>query len=244
MKRGENTTIKQFDQDVINNGGYLYTNNPPKSSILANNRLTEITLQRLDIKNKKIIDFGCGDGIYTEQLFQKGRPKLLVGTDASVQGIKKAKKNYEQKNKHLFFKAESCYKISYQDECFDTAIARGLLHHLEKPSAAIKEMTRVADQIFIIEPNGNNPILKIIEKYSAYHQKHQEKSYLPDDLKKWIFDCGFKTESENYIGLVPFFCPDFIAMILKVIEPIFERSFLNKYVCAVCVIKASKLKRK
>jgi 2-polyprenyl-3-methyl-5-hydroxy-6-metoxy-1,4-benzoquinol methylase len=241
MKKGEKTTIAQFDQDVIKNGGYLYSNYPQKSSIFANNRLTEITLELLNFKNKKIIDVGCGDGIYTNILKEKGKLKLIVGTDASKQAILKAKKNFSTKDKKIIFKNESCYKISYSDNFFDIAIARGLLHHLETPQSAIKEMTRVANQTFIIEPNGYNKILKIIEKFSSYHQKHQEKSYLPTDLKKWISITGFKIEKENYFGLVPFFCPDFLATILKKIEPIIEKTFLNKYLCAVCVIKASKI---
>lgn len=238
MKKGEKKTVAQFDEDVINHGGYLYTEKPSKSSLLANERLTKATLALLDLKDKTVIDIGCGDGTYTEKLYRQGKPKLMVGIDASKQAIVKAKKNYETSKKGLIFQTESCYKISYPDKKFDIAIARGLIHHLERPPKAIKETLRVADLILIIEPNGYNPLLKIIEKFSLYHRRHQEKSYFPYKIRQWVTFFGAKTESEDYLGLVPFFCPDFLAALLKKIEPLVENSFLKIFIGGVYVIKA------
>lgn len=242
MKKGEKKTVAQFDQDVVSHGGYLYTERPSKSSLLANERLTKATLSLLDLKDKTVIDIGCGDGIYTKKLYQQGKPKLMVGIDAANEAITKAKKSYQDNKKNLIFKTESCYKISYQDKKFDIAIARGLIHHLQKPQKAIKEILRVADQILIIEPNGYNPLLKIIEKFSLYHRHHQEKSYFPYKIRQWVTSFGAKTENEDYLGLVPFFCPDFLASFLKKVEPFFEKSFLKTVFCAVYIIKAKQKK--
>ena len=242
MKKGERTTIAQFDQDVVSHGGYLYTEKPSKSSLLANERLTKATLALLDLKDKTVIDIGCGDGIYTKKLYWQGKPKLMVGIDAARQAIVKAKKNYGTSKKNLIFETGNCYEISYPDKKFDIAIARGLVHHLQKPQKAIKEILRVADQILIIEPNGYNPLLKIIEKFSLYHRRHQEKSYLPYKIRQWVTSFGAKTESEDYLGLVPFFCPDFLTDFLKKVEPFFEKSFLKTVTCAVYVVKARQKK--
>ena len=230
----------QFDQDIVKNGGYLYSQKPSKSSFLANRRLTQATLDLLDLKNKKIIDVGCGDGVFTNDLYECGKPKLMIGTDLAGKAVAEAQKKYARNSKNISFKTESCYEISFPDKSFDVAIARGLLHHLADPQKAISEMFRVADEIFIIEPNGNNPILKIIEKLSLYHRKHQEKSYFPSKITDWIFAAGGKIEKEEYLGLVPFFCPDFLAVFLKKIELLVERSFLKRFLCAVVVIKAKK----
>lgn len=238
MKNSGEEITAQFDEDVIKNGGYLYTEKPSLSSFLANQRLTKETLVLLDLKKKMVIDVGCGDGIYTNELYNRGKPKLMVGTDAASLAITKAKKNYQGNKKNLVFRTESCYKISYPDKKFDIAIARGLIHHLQRPQKAIKEILRVADEILIIEPNGYNPILKIIEKVSFYHRTHQEKSYFSTTHRKWIESFGGTVDKIEFIGVVPFFCPDWLVGFLKKLEPIVEKSFFNKVFCGVIFIKA------
>lgn len=238
MKKGEKITVAQFDQDVIDHGGYLYSEKPSKSSLIANNCLTGVTLALVDLRGKAVIDVGCGDGIYTQKLYRLGKPKLMVGIDASGEAIERAKKNYGNDRKNLIFQNESCYKIPYGEKKFDIAIARGLLHHLTRPKKAIAEMLRVADQILVIEPNGYNPVLKIIEKLSLYHRRHQEKSYFPFRIRQWITSCGAKVESGDYLRLVPFFCPDWVAVLLKRIEPLVEKSLLRTLVCGAYIIKA------
>ncbi len=52
MRRREKAAVVQFDQDVIDTGGYLYANKPSLSSLLANKRLTGATLEILSFKNK------------------------------------------------------------------------------------------------------------------------------------------------------------------------------------------------
>lgn len=237
-KNEDERIVAQFDEDVIMRGGYLYTERPSKSSLTSNNRLTTATLKLLNLKNKKVIDIGCGDGNITDKLYRLGKPKLLVGIDAANKAISKAKKSYQGDKKNLIFKTESCYKISSPDKKFDIAITRGLIHHLQKPQKAIKEILRVADEILIIEPNGYNPILKIIEKVSHYHRTHQERSYFSSTLRGWIESYGGKVDKEDFIGVVPFFCPDWLVNILKKIEPVVEKSFLKKVFCGVLFIKA------
>ncbi|MEZ4901482.1 MAG: hypothetical protein R2822_06830 [Spirosomataceae bacterium] len=59
-----------------------------------------------------------------------------------------------------------------------------------------------------MEPNGNNPILKLIEKTSKYHIEHEEQSFIEFSLKKWIKNAGGKVTNWSYVGYVPFFFPD------------------------------------
>jgi hypothetical protein len=42
---------------------------------------------------------------------------------------------------------------------------------------AIQIICNIADEIIVAEPNGYNPVLKIMEKVSPYHIQHEEKSY-------------------------------------------------------------------
>ena len=83
-------------------------------------------------------------------------------------------------------------------------------------------MCRVARDILVIEPNGYNPVLKIIERVSPYHREHQELSYTRATLAGWFAEAGATLQSHAYIGLVPFFCPDWMVRPLKAVEGIVE----------------------
>jgi len=100
---------------------------------------------------------------------------------------------------------------------------------------------RVARLVVVIEPNGYNPILKVIERFSKYHVEHQEKSYSPAMLNQWVSRSGGVIRTRGYAGLVPMFCPDSVAKVLKRIESAFERiPIINALVCAVYVFAAER----
>ena len=89
----------------------------------------------------------------------------------------------------------------------------------------------MAKQIIVVEPNGYNPVLKVIEKVSRYHRQHEERSYRPSQLDRWFEDRGGRIESSQYIGLVPMFCPDLFARLCKSVERIVECTPLLRSFC-------------
>src|SRR3989344_7270142 len=74
------------------------------------------------VKGKKIIDIGCGSGIYTRILKKKGAK--VVGIDISQTLFEIAKK--EVKNVE-FYKA-GIYKLPFKNNTFDSAISALMLH--------------------------------------------------------------------------------------------------------------------
>ena len=104
----------------------------------------------------------------------------------------------------------------------------------------MKEALRVAAIVWVIEPNGYNPGLKFLEKFSRYHIEHQEKSYLPTYLDKEIEKMGGKVLRRKWAGFVPMFCPNWMAKTMKVIEPAVEAVPIIKHLgCAVYTFSAS-----
>lgn len=212
--------VSQFDADVRANQGYLYTTNARKSSVLANRRLTDITRTMVDLRGRRVIDVGCGDGTYVAELFAACAPGEMVGVDASGEAIEKANRVFGRPG--LRFDACSVYDLPYERRSFDVAVVRGLLHHLDDAPRALARIGALAPEVFVIEPNGYNPVLKLIERCSRYHREHGEKSYAPSLLRRWITELGGTIEQEQYAGLVPFFCPDWMATLLKALEPTVE----------------------
>lgn len=228
-----------FNSDIRSNKGYLYTTRAGLSSYLANLRLTDAALSAFAFNGKNILDSGCGDGTYTIELFRRGRPALIEGIDSADEAIKTAAKRIDSEN--IKFRVGRADSLPYTNNNFDLVHLRGILHHLDTPFQAIKESLRVAPQILIIEPNGYNIVLKIIEKLSPYHRSHGEKSFSTRKLERWISDSGGKIVSIKYVGLVPFFCPSFLARALKFFEPIIEIiPVINLLFCGVQIIIAER----
>lgn len=222
--------VKAYNRDTKAMGGYVYTKNQRLSSIIANNHQTEITLRLVKIDGKSVIDVGCGDGTYTQEWRKYGKPKSIFAFDPSKEGIKTAIKYNKYKN--VTYKVGDIYKLS-KGKIYDVAIVRGVLHHLYEPEKAMMELSEIAKTVILIEPNGYNLILKVIEKTSKYHIEHEEKSYPPYLIDKWIARYGGVISKRKYAAIVPFFCPDWMANFLKKIEPYVEKNrFISWFFCS------------
>lgn len=228
--------IDQFNKDASSNGGYLYSVTKRLSCLLSNERQSKEILRACkDLKNSNIIDMGCGDGTYTAE-FLNYHPKSILGIDPAENAINKAKKRFA-KNKKISFQAKDIYSLDSLNRHFDIAIIRGVLHHLYQLEKAIEQISHIADYVVILEPNGMNPILKLIEKISPYHQAHEEKSYWPPELNRLINKYHGQIVFKSYSNIVPFFCPDFLAKGLKKIEPFVEEiPLVKQLLCSTYVI--------
>lgn len=229
--------VDAFDHDVIDNGGYRYTTNAQLSSVLSNERIVQEFQHATSFRNRSVIDIGCGDGTYSIALHDNDGPARLVAIDAAAEAIEIAKN--KRGNRPIDFQVQSAYELNFPDNTFDVAQFRGVLHHLDRPDVAIREALRVAKEIVVMEPNGYNPVLKMIEKYSAYHIEHGEKSYAPSALDAWVGQANATLKYRSFVGLVPFFCPNWFARTLKFFEPLVEYTpFVKNIACGQYIFSA------
>lgn len=228
--------IAVFNKDIESNKGYLCTTGEKISIKFCAERISEAVQSLVNMNGKNIIDIGCGDGKYTFELL-KFNPNYLLGVEPADKAILVAKSKISGQ-KNIDFIVGDIYNVASLKKRFDIAIVRGVLHHLYEVELAVKNVCQIADEIIVVEPNGYNFILKIIEKISSYHIEHEEKSYFPHKLNRWFSQNGGKIISSTYIGLVPVFCPNFLAKIFKKIEPLVEKIFpFNMLFCAQYVVK-------
>ena len=61
----DSETVRAFDSDVNVHEGYVYTTNDRLSSRLARQRWVETVLGMTEMKGRKLLDLGCGDGYFT-----------------------------------------------------------------------------------------------------------------------------------------------------------------------------------
>jgi SAM-dependent methyltransferase len=232
--------VSEFDMDVVKNNGFVYTTNLKFSSIVSNKRISDEVNKHIPQNASVIFDAGCGDGTYTHEI-QKAFPNAsVIAADPSVEGVKVAQKKYP-KIDFFVIDLENEQGFKRFENIVDVTVIRGVLHHMHNPVEGIKNISKITNKLIVVEPNGNNPILKIIEKTSKYHIEHEEQSFSSSTLKKWCAANGFKDIKVNYIGLVPFFFPTFLAKIVYFFQPLVERiPLLNKYFCAQIVLTANR----
>lgn len=92
-------------------------------------------------KTVKVLDFGCGSGIFVQELAEARYHSY--GVDISEEAIKfgklQGRKNLEVLDSH---------KVNFPDNTFDAVVTLDVLEHLEDEEWALKEMER------ILKPDG------------------------------------------------------------------------------------------
>ena len=239
----EQLSVEKFNEDIEKNGEYQYTNRQKLSTKLALARFKSGTYEAVASLGKpsgtlKMIDVGCGDGYFVDEIQRDLGFQSVVGIDFADKAIEAAQK-YRDEN--VSFQWASAYELPFEDESFDVAMFRGALHHMDQPLEAITEAARVAKAIVIQEPNGYNPVLKVIEKTSRYHIEHGERSYPPMMFTRHLRKLGFNVSHKKYIGIIPVFAPNWFAKFLNAVEPGFERiPIANKLYCSNLIVSAVK----
>ena len=90
------------------------------------------------ISQLKILDFGCGNGVYSEKVINFN-PSKLTAIDISEEAIEAAK---IKGNNKIDFKVENCENTKFNSDSFDIIYGVGILHHLNL-DRSIKEIERL-----------------------------------------------------------------------------------------------------
>lgn len=237
-QNGLKQNVSVFNENVNENGGFLYTTNASFSSNVANKRISDAIYRHIKPEYKTLVDIGCGDGVYTNEIKQNFPHLTVVGFDPATKAIEKAQVRFPD----VSFTSQSLLDVNgpTAGKRFDVGVIRGVLHHLTDQEEAIRNAFRLTDNIIIMEPNGNNPILKLIEKTSKYHIEHEEQSFLSPTLKKWIRNAGGEVTAFDYVGYVPFFFPTGPAKVIYAMQPFLEKIPVLKHIFSAQFIIAAK----
>lgn len=163
--------------------------------------LHRIKINKLEkiIKNKKIVDFGCGHGNFLISMILAGADNG-VGIDYgknSIQFANKIKKKMKLEKKLKFING-NVYRTNLKSEVFDFAIQNGVFHHLNDENVAYKEVYRVLkpNGYFWVYTDGGGGIRDIIFDMSQKILKRLDKNYI---IKK-INDSGITTSKKYHLG--------------------------------------------
>lgn len=100
-------------------------------------------------KNTKILDVGCGNGFFS-YYFEKICDTTGIDFSEKMIKLNPIKKKYVM----------DAYNLKFKNNSFDVVFCSNLLHHLDNPKKAVKEMIRVSKKYIVVsEPNRNNPFM-------------------------------------------------------------------------------------
>lgn len=217
--------VSRFEDDVRAMGSYAYTAER-LSAKFANGRISDAIAAAYPFAGKRVLDLGCGDGAYTVEFAAFGVDSVL-GVDPAAAAIEAAQARSESLGlgERVRFATGNIYDLDtlLSDGHFDVIVLRGVLHHLPDPARAIKGLAGFNGSVLVLEPNGLNPVLKLLERFSRYHIEHEERSFSPALIRQWLNAAGMQVTTCRLVNLVPFFCPDWMARVLRKVEPLVER---------------------
>jgi ubiquinone biosynthesis O-methyltransferase len=105
-----------------------------------------------EIIGKRVLDAGCGTGIFSIIFANKGAEKV-IGIDISEGSLQTGRALKEKFNlQNVEFRKEDMLNLPFEDNSFDIVWAWGTIHHTENPYKAMEELIRVLkkDGIFFL----------------------------------------------------------------------------------------------
>ena len=164
----------------------------PAGKIRAKRR-AEMIIARAEIKpGKRILEIGCGTGIFTEY-FSKTNANILA-VDISQDLISTAEERFSS-NKRVEFLCQAFEDLD-TDEHFDAIVGSSVLHHLdiENALAVIHKLLKPGGRLSFAEPNLLNPqvfsMFTFLRKRFDYVSQ-DEKAFTRWSIKKKLNKFGF-----------------------------------------------------
>jgi len=179
-----------------------------------------------NVKDKKILDFGCGTGIHSKILKEKGAN--VKGFDISPEMVEIAKKE----NPNLDLRVGSGYDIPFSEK-FDIVIASLVMHYISDWGTSFKEINRVLKKGGFFIFSTGNPVVESGEKIEIDGIK---KRFFGDYFKERKIDSFWKVKDEDI--KVSFYHKTYETIINFVIKNNFE---IVGYKDAFPIKKAEKL---
>ena len=130
-----------------------------------------------DLANKKVLEFGCGNGWQTKILASRGAE--VWAFDISEEALKNTRSLLENSSlsTHVHLDQMPAEKLSYPSETFDLVIGNAILHHLDL-SIATGEIHRVlkkGGKAYFLEPLGHNPFINLFRMMTPSMRTADEK---------------------------------------------------------------------
>lgn len=156
-------------------------------------------------QNDIVLECACGTGAISQYIAPKCRQ--LIATDFSRGMLKQVAKNCRQYN-NIKIKRADMTQLNCRDNRFDKVVAGNVIHLLEDPCAAIKELVRVCKSggkiiipTYINASEGvNQKAVRLLELAGANFKRQ----FTMDSYKKFFEEAGYQDVAYSIVdGRMP-----------------------------------------
>jgi len=126
-----------------------------------------------DVRGKKILECGCGDGHIATLFARSGAQVIAFDLSGASLEVAKQRAHLNGVQRDVLLQLAGAETLPYRSESFDIVFGRAILHHLEL-SLAIPEIRRVlkpGGKAAFLEPLGMNPLLELVRDHVWYPHK-------------------------------------------------------------------------
>jgi len=151
----------------------------------------------LEIRNKDILEIGCGNG-YGAYLLNQRSPRSYVGLDVMEEQVEKARKRYPQ---HQFIVQDAADLSQFAPGSKDVVIVFGVLHHIPEWRKVIDEVRRVlkpGGSFFVEEPRGMD--LKLFDFF--FRWGHPDSDFGIHRMEEYLRSRGFIIKGKRWTPLM------------------------------------------
>lgn len=161
-----------------------------------------------DIKDKHVIDYGCGSGWTSKKLAQKGAEVWAFDISEEAVKLTREKARSEGLEDRVHAEQMPAEKLAYKSNQFDLVIGTAILHHLDL-DIAIREIHRVLKKdgkAYFMEPLRHNPLINIFRWFTPHMRTKDELPLHFNDFKQLSSHFSkFEHEEFYLITLMSFF---------------------------------------
>lgn len=161
------------------------------------NKILESILLKNSIKDKTLLDAGCGIGLaslYYSKYFYK-----VLGVDLGKDKISQAKILAKNNNiKNVDFRVVNLIKSKFTEEKFDKIICFEVIEHVENDTALLTGLSK------LLKKDGelilSFPSKTLMSKIAQKSLDHFKVGYIPSDIKQIIKPLGLRVVEEYSFG--------------------------------------------